>query len=392
MHAVGRSAESAKPSADVRRFVSPLEGMDQAIHALADLIRTHRRADTCAIAVQDPRTGDLRLYRADTDAGSASRGKRMDVDSGLPELLLPRTKESLIVNVRGAHAVTAYACNAERGAAPRSVTADRFAALARFLETDSFISIPLQLREGAAGCIHIGSRRARLGARDLPAFTRLAEQAAVMIENVRLVGRLALELATEERKRISRDLHDGTIQPYIGLKLGLEALRRKIPGEGELAAEVDELLQLARESIGELRDYVGTLKGRNKAKKDTDLLQAIRHQAQKFTDFYGVDTRVVADQSIAVSAALRDEVIHIVREGLSNIRRHTRAKHATVRVQDAQETLRLEIINDHAGAKMKRRQPFVPRSISERVSALGGRLHIQQRNGGRTVVQVEVPL
>src|SRR5688572_3794892 len=260
MYVVGTKTESNQSTADVRRLVSPLEGMDQAIYALADLIRTHRRADTCAIVVQDPRTGDVRLYRADSDAGRPSRGKRMDVGSGLTELV-PRKHENLIVNVSGSHAVTAYSCNAERPHAPRPVSAEALGEIAKLLQADSFISVPLHLRENVAACMHIGSRRVRLGVRDLRAFTRLADQAAVMIENVRLVGRLPLELAAEERKRISRDLHDSTIQPYIGLKLGLEALRRKMAGEGQLAAEVDELIQLARESISDLRQYVGTLKG-----------------------------------------------------------------------------------------------------------------------------------
>ena len=388
MHAAGRRAEGAKPSADVHRFVSPLEGIDQAIHALADLIRSHRRADTCAIAVQDPTTGDLRLYKADSAVGSPARGKRFDF--GSPELLLPRTEEILIVNVRG-HAVTAHACNAQRRTAPRPRHGAGLGEFAQFLNAESFISLPLPLRDNVVGCIHIGSRRARLGVRDVNTFSQLAGQAAVLIDSVRLVGRLALEVAADERKRISRDLHDGTIQPYIGLKLGLEALRRRIAGESGLAAEVDELIHLACEGIGELRDYVGTLKGRNKAKRETELISGIHLQARKFTDFYGVDTKVVCHQPIAVTAALHDELLHIVREGLSNIRRHTSARRAVVRVREVHNMLRLEMINDHAPTKA-RRQAFVPRSISERVAVLGGRLQVQQRNAGRTVVQVELPL
>jgi signal transduction histidine kinase len=380
-----RRGEAARPA------ITPLEGMDQAIHALAEVIRMHRRADLCAIAVQDPHTDDLRFYRADPKAGSAARGKRLDPESGLPELLAIRTNESFIFNRRGPRSCVAVACVRGRPALPRVINGERLAKLAELLEADSLISVPLRMRDEIVGRLLVGSRRVRYGARDLRTFTALADQAGLMVENVRLVGRLALEVAHEERRRISRDLHDGTIQPYIGLKLGLEALRRRLNGDARLAHEVDELLHMAGDGIGELRQYVGTLKGRQARRRNADLVPAVRLQAQKFSDFYGIETRVLAESDVLVTSALHEEVIHIVREGLSNIRRHTRARRAIIRLRPNGQELLLELINDKAGHRT-RRLPFTPRSISERVSELGGRLEIQHRHGARTVVSIHLPL
>jgi signal transduction histidine kinase len=386
-----RLDSTVRRGTEARPAMTPLEGMDQAIHALAEVIRMHRRADLCAIAVQDPHTDDLRLYRADPKSGSAARGKRLDPESGLPELLAPRTNEGFIFNRRSPRSCLAAVCVRGRPALPRAINGEPLGKLAEMLEADSLISVPLRMRDEIVGRLLVGSRQVRYGVRDLRTFTALADQAGLMVENVRLVGRLALEVAHEERRRISRDLHDGTIQPYIGLKLGLEALRRRLNGDARLAHEVDELLHMASDGIGELRQYVGTLKGRQARRRSADLVPAIRLQAQKFSDFYGIETRVLAEDDVLVTSALHEEVIHIVREGLSNIRRHTRARRAIIRLRPNGRELLLELINDKA-VHRTRRLAFMPRSISERVRELGGRVEVEHRHGARTVVSIQLPL
>jgi signal transduction histidine kinase len=220
----------------------------------------------------------------------------------------------------------------------------------------------------------------------------MVKQAGIMIENIRPVGQLAHALASKERKRISRDLHDGTIQPYVGLKLGLEALRRTIR-DPKWASEVDELIKMAGDGINELRQYVGKLKRVADAprKQAEGLLPALRRQAQKFTEFSGIETRVLAEKDIAVAPAMHNEIVHMVREGLSNIRRHTSAGQATIRLGEGEGRLLIELVNDNAkrnGVK----QEFLPRSIGERAKELGGRLRVQHADGGYTVVAVELPI
>jgi signal transduction histidine kinase len=91
-----------------------------------------------------------------------------------------------------------------------------------------------------------------------------------------------------------------------------------------------------------------------------------------------------------VSAPLQNEVIQIVREGLSNIRRHTCAERATINLREAQGRLFVELINDRAREAARRK--FYPRSIGERATELGGRVNVRHGAGNRTVVAVELPL
>src|SRR5690349_14919834 len=98
-----------------------------------------------------------------------------------------------------------------------------------------------------------------------------------------------------ERRRISRDLHDGTIQPYLGLKLGLEALRRRLDAGDSLAREVDELIHMAGEGIAELRRYVENLKQHAHRRALQSVLEGVRCEALKFSEFYGLRIAVSAE-------------------------------------------------------------------------------------------------
>lgn len=207
-------------------------------------------------------------------------------------------------------------------------------------------------------------------------------------DSTRRVDQLALSIASQERNRISRDLHDGTIQPYIGLKLALEALRRRLGDEDPLVREVDELIRMAADGISELRSYVGRLRERERARSTEPLVHGVRCQAEKFSAFHGIATEVTADGEVCVSARLYDEAIQMVREALSNVRRHTCATRAAVALRAADGCLTIEVANDTRGEQVA---AFRPRSIAERVEELRGRLEIRCA-GGETVVSIEVPL
>jgi signal transduction histidine kinase len=112
--------------------------------------------------------------------------------------------------------------------------------------------------------------------------------------------------------------------------------------------------------------------------------------ARKFAEFYGIEAQVIAQTDIPVSARLQNEVMQILREGLSNIRRHTRAERAIINLREQQGRLFLELINDKARQAAK--QEFYPRSIGERAIELGGRVDVRHGAGNRTVVAVELPL
>jgi signal transduction histidine kinase len=383
-------------SSDLKRLSSARYSSHQVIYELVDMLRAYHRADAGIAFMIDSKSDDCLLY--DVKAGAAaehSHGERVSKDVAEPMLALPHDHVVLYSRRRwrpGSGHGSAYDLISLEG---RPVKHTPLAELANLLETDSFITLRMRAGKHTLGRLYLTSKRLRFTRGDIAFLVQAVDQAALVVKNVQLVDRFVFEAATQERKKISRDLHDGTIQPYIGLKLGLEALRRKVgTRSAEIASEVDQLTKMADDGISQLRRYVGGLrKGGSKNGHDL-LLPAVRRQAEKFTEFYGIDVQVLGDSEIVLHGRLMDEVMQIVREGLSNIRRHTTAEQAAIQLRDDDKQLTVEFIhnsntnhNGHNGAPH-----FFPRSLNERTQDLGGRVNVEQRPSGQTAVMVEIPL
>jgi signal transduction histidine kinase len=214
-----------------------------------------------------------------------------------------------------------------------------------------------------------------------------------VIENIHLLDNLASEAAERERQRLARDIHDSTIQPYIGFKLALESMRRRLPAGDSMGGELDGLIGVVNDGITDLRRYIHGLRTQG-GSSDEALVPAIRRQAEKFTALYGINVDVRAGEHIHVNDRLAAEVFQLVREGLSNIRRHTKAHRAVVAIDSIDSRLRIRIENDSAGDLGQRdgfRDGFVPRSISERARSVGGSVEVDVRADGYTTVSVEIP-
>ena len=274
------------------------------------------------------------------------------------------------------------------GAATRGAAA-ALAALAARSELNSFVCLPLSA-DGLNARLCFANVHRSITSAQLADLTRLAEQVSTVMKSIHFGARLALDLARHERRQISRDLHDSAIQPFIGLKLGLEALRRRLGKDDDLVKDLDCLIAIAGAGVGELREYVGTLKAAPASSAVGSLASTVRRQAKKFGALYGIEATVIASNEVSISAPMQHEVIQIIREGLANIRRHTAARHAAIHLGHRRGKLLLEISNDHGGPA-RARSRFRPRSICERAKELGGQVRVKRRNG-HTVIVVDLPI
>jgi signal transduction histidine kinase len=378
-------------SNDLNRTFTPRNGLDYALSRLAELLRDYKGADVCSIVIQDTTTKSWTLYEASGGSQQLAKGRR--VPNTLVQPLVNPTRDYALVYAQPRLFGTRGTCGAYDCAMQNAQPIDPtvLTELAEFLETESFISVPMRVRRQVIGRLYLTSRQSRFSRDDIAFLAQAISQTEVMIENLQLVERLVFEIASEERKRISRDLHDSTIQPYIGLKLGLEALKRKVSADNPAGNDVNDLLKMANDGVSQLRQYVGSLKTKTATAEPISLVPAVRLQAHKFSEFYGIDARVVAHEDVLVAGHVFEELMHIVREGLSNIRRHTAAEHATIALDKNEHELTLQFVNDQA---VERAGPvqFFPRSIGERARELGGRVNIEKRHGGQTVVAVHVPI
>jgi signal transduction histidine kinase len=276
-------------------------------------------------------------------------------------------------------------------------------ALAEFLSARSFVGVPLHYRERLRGRILVSSERSHaFEVADAVFLQHVANQIMPVIENIRLVDRLASDASEEERNRIARSVHDRVIQPYYGLQIGLKALQSVLhngqtgsnggseesSAEKKSAALLEELMLMTTEGIDELRQYVSGLK--QSRTNGTYLAESIRRFAAKFEQATGIHVKVVDETGGFVgNERLTSEVFQMAAEALSNVHRHTQARSARVCLSLTGNVVRLQVENELIGDLKP--PNFSPGSITDRAEALGGTTKVLAADD-RTVLRVEVPL
>jgi two-component system sensor histidine kinase DevS len=256
--------------------------------------------------------------------------------------------------------------------------------------------VPLAARGEPFGTLLLARRR---GAQPFEVGeVRLAEvfagQAAVVLEQARLQHEVHRLETLEERERIARELHDGTIQSLFTVGLGLQGTA-SLAAEPEVVQRLHGAVEELDRVIRDLRNYIfglepGVLAERQLGRALEDMVEEFQHR-----------TGVVAIAEIdphAAGALAQDaaEVVQLVREALSNVGRHAAA--ATCRVSlnrdpDA-DVVQLEIDDDGRGfdETVVKGTGRGLGNLRQRTARLGGRAEIVSVPGEGTTVRVAIPV
>lgn len=261
-------------------------------------------------------------------------------------------------------------------------------ALAERLDARSLLGVPVCRRSPHPCWLFLDSSRRPYRPRDVELLFRMTEPLAPVIENASLLEQLSDEAAATERARIGRDLHDTAIQPYLGIKYGIEALARKARPDNPLHHDILALREMVTSELHELRELISSMRA-GVARGDDILAPALRRQAKRFTELFGIEVTVECEGDIPISRNLSAAFFHLIGEALTNIRRHTRATRAEIRVSVEPQAFVLRIGNDHGPDAPP--APFVPRSITERAESLGGTAVVELQRPDFTDILITVP-
>ena len=371
---------------DVSQLSNPRFGVDHTMTRVLDTTRAFFNAKSCVLILRDKETGACHVRSI--QAGRAKQSVHAEaISAKTAEPLLALPTQQLVIYSRPRWLTNHWPLRTFRQNKPATVSGER---LTDFLDGDGFFSAPVSLRR-AEGRIYVVTEKRAGSKADALFLSHIVAQAFPVIENIELVDRMASEAASQERQKIALDIHDRAVQPYIGLTLGLSAVRNKAELGNPLLDDIDKLSTMARQAIDDLRHYAGTFSRKNDSNRQQEPIYttALQQQANQVRTFYGIDIALDAAPDLHINDRMAAEVLHIVREGLSNICRHTLAQFGALRLQRSAGWLHIQIENDGASAPVAL---FSPRSITERVASLGGLVRVHSDADGFTSVQIQIPI
>lgn len=218
----------------------------------------------------------------------------------------------------------------------------------------------------------------------------IAEQAEA---RMRELSQQLVATQEEERKHLSRELHDHVGQVLTALRMELGSIDRlRAPDDAPLARAVAEARQLVDNMVRTVRDLALGL--RPSMLDDFGLQPALEWHVRDFTRRYGlrVDLNVTGDLD-QLPEQHRTCVYRVVQEALTNCVRHASASCIRITVQGNADTLSVAIVDDGVGMNMEgRRSGLGLRGIQERVRDLDGVFEIHSTPGVGTSLTIRLPL
>jgi signal transduction histidine kinase len=267
--------------------------------------------------------------------------------------------------------------------------------------------VPLKSGEQTIGVLLIGfARPYEWLPTERELLRAIADRSALAIERARMTDALReremriaelsahlLKVQEQERKRISRELHDETGQALMVIRLYLGMLESTLTGR-TAKAKVHETLSVVDRTIEGLRRIIARLSPL--VLQELGLVAAIRKEAKDLAKSTGVRARVVIDENVGrLAGDVEAAIYRIVQEALHNVAKHAHAKMVNVQMsRDAGHVLLL-VEDDGIGfskTTLNHERPrFGLEGMRERVSMLGGKLRITSSKGKGTRLEIRVP-
>ena len=226
----------------------------------------------------------------------------------------------------------------------------------------------------------------------------LVRQIGPAVYNVYLLHRLRRRAGAAERARFARELHDGAVQSLIAVEMQVDVLRRQADAQGPIGAELGRIQGLLREEVLKLRELMQQMKS-----IDVDaqrLLSVLNDTVERFQRETGISARFVTElEEFDMPQKICRELLRIVQEGLVNVRKHSQARHALVRLGSTESLWTLSLEDDGKGYPFSGRLTEAemddigkgPMIIKERVRLIGGELTVESNPGQGSRLEVTVP-
>lgn len=239
-----------------------------------------------------------------------------------------------------------------------------------------------------------------LTARRRRSLESIAEQSGPAVSNARLRLRVREVAVTEERGRIAREMHDGLAQMLAYVNTKAAAARHSLSqGRVETAmATLADLEAAAQDASIDVREDMLAL--RNADADASNLCLMVRDYVAKYERLSGVTVECResgAPRDVRLPEMTELQVVRIIQEALSNVRKHAGVDRAVVTISVADGRLTARVDDDGRGfeqdpSSVSDRPRFGLQTMRERAESVSGELSLSSSPGGGTHVSVSVPL
>jgi PAS domain S-box-containing protein len=219
-----------------------------------------------------------------------------------------------------------------------------------------------------------------------------------MQERLRHLSRQVLQAQEEERRRVSRELHDVIAQTLTGINIRLANFKKAAGlGNKHFERQFARMHQMVEESVAVVQRFARDL--RPAVLDDLGLIAALHSHLQNFTNRTGVRTQLTASATVErLDAHRRTVLFRVAQEALTNVARHARASRVEVTLQKGPRHVRMTIVDDGRSFSVERalhvggRKRLGLLGMRERLEMMGGQFGIESTPGKGTTLTADIPL
>ncbi|GIW34859.1 sensor histidine kinase [Meiothermus sp.] len=195
----------------------------------------------------------------------------------------------------------------------------------------------------------------------------------------------------EERQRLAREIHDTLAQGFASIVVQLEAAEMAAQNETLAGRYLEQARTAAREGLSEARRMVWAM--RPEILENTSLPEALGRLLQRWQEESGVRAQfTLTGEARPLHPELEVGLLRIAQEALANIRKHSKARHATLTLSYLDDVVLMDVQDDGVGLQPPISGSFGLRSMRERVEALGGHMTVESEPGQGTTLAFSLPL
>ena len=229
-------------------------------------------------------------------------------------------------------------------------------------------------------------------------YSELLEQSHIYQEQLRHLSRQLLLVQEEERKQISRELHDEIAQTLTGINVRLAALKTEATvNTKDLQRKISSTQRMVEKSVDIVHRFAREL--RPTVLDDLGLIPALHSFVKIFSKQTGVHVRLTVYAGVEQLENVKRTVLYrVAQEALTNVARHAHASRVDVTIQKLPRNVGVTIKDNGKSfqvervlhAKTNKRLGLL--GMRERVEMVGGRLRIESAPGTGTTIHAEIPL